>query len=87
MEMEVLLGGEGNREKKSLLKICGIILWMLHMKMPVHNFTDWLVWGGLCTALYGLTISVAFRRRKEWRYLCAKGVEQWKILKKKFGKI
>lgn len=65
----------------------GIILWMLHMKMPVHNFTDWLVWGGLCTALYGLTISVAFRRRKEWRYLCAKGVEQWKILKKKFGKI
>ncbi|MEY8323223.1 hypothetical protein AALB47_04805 [Lachnospiraceae bacterium 54-11] len=35
MEMEVLLGGEGNREKKSLLKICGIILWMLMILVSV----------------------------------------------------
>lgn len=35
MEMELYIDGEENREKKSLWKICGIILWVLMIVISV----------------------------------------------------
>lgn len=35
MEMEVFITGDENREKKSVLKIGGIILWMLMILVSI----------------------------------------------------
>lgn len=64
----------------AVLIVDGAILWVLHKQMPIQNFVDWVLWGILCTVLYGLTALLVFRQRREWKYLWAKGLEQWKVL-------
>ncbi|MCM1134495.1 MAG: oligosaccharide flippase family protein [Clostridium sp.] len=71
----------------AVLVIDSVILWALHIRFPIQRFIDWIFWGILCTFLYGLTVLLAFYRTKEWRYLWAKGVEQWGFLKKCLQKI
>lgn len=57
------------------------ILLALHVQRPVLGFGSWIGRGVLCTVLYALTALLAFHRRWEWRYLWARGVEQWTCLK------
>ena len=70
-------------EQASVLMVDGLILWVLHVYIPIQNFADWVIWGGICTVIYGLSVLLVFYRKKEWGYLWAKGQEQWKTLRKR----
>ena len=67
----------------AVLIVDSSVLLLLHMRLPVQNFADWTFWGIFCTVLYGLTAFLVFHRRREWKYLWTKGLEQWKALRRK----
>ena len=64
---------------------CAVVL-VLHVKLPVQSMAGWVLRGIFCTGLYALSILLAFRRRWEWRYLWAKGMEQWSAFKDHCGR-
>lgn len=63
---------------------CAIVL-ALHVRLPVENMADWVLRGIFCTGLYAMSALLAFRRKWEWQYLWAKGIEQLKALRDRFG--
>lgn len=73
----------GRMMHMAVLVVDGAVLLVLDIRMPVQNFADWVFRGGLCTVLYGLTVFLVFHCRREWRYLWVKGMEQWKVLRRK----
>ncbi|MDE7034656.1 MAG: hypothetical protein K2O74_00195, partial [Eubacteriales bacterium] len=71
----------------AVLAADGVVLWALCSRLPVRNLAGWVLRGLFCTALYALSVLLAFRRRHEWRYLWGKGLEQLEMLKARLKSI